>query len=221
MSKIKMTVIMLFATISFSAIPAIPASAEWFISGTKLAAGTTIGLATTAKVDTGSVTSIVFGGGAIKASCEVDFLGHAESPEIVTPNEVRAKSLIFEGCKIIEPATKCVLTSSTIQTEPVRAVITQISKASEDRVTLTPQTRSAFADVPFASTNTCVFNEEEPIQGAITLAMPTGKTESSTQAIEGLGSVENNSLQVAGDKMYVEGGRALVKLQSGSKWSFR
>ena len=59
------------------------------------------------------------------------------------------------------------------------------------------------------------------MNGSVRVNAPTGQTEEELQAIEGQGSFENNSLEVAGDKSYIEGGKALLKLASGSKWSFR
>ena len=56
----------------------------------------------------------------------------------------------------------------------------------------------------------------------VVLNAPTGQTESSIQALEGLGSLEQGSdvLETANDDSYVESGKGLVKLEIGAKWSF-
>jgi hypothetical protein len=217
MSRIKVTIVALFAVVALSAVAAGSASADWYVSGTKLAAGATVGLSTTAKVDTDAVLRIP--AVSIKILCKGTILRGA-SPEIVGTNEGRASSLTFEGCEVTEPNTKCTLSSSTIPTEPIRATVTKATTPA-DLVTFTPKTKTTFAKIPFSSTNTCAFNEPEPVIGAVTVGAPTGQTEEVEQAIEGLGSTENNSLGVGGQKAYIEGGRALLKLLSGSKWSFR
>ncbi len=86
---------------------------------------------------------------------------------------------------------------------------------------LTPETKHVLAVVPFTEGGDCALEGDQMILGAVTLAMKTGQTEESPQAIESLGSFENNSMEIVGDKTYVESGKALVRLASGStSWSF-
>ncbi len=220
MLRAKTAVVVLYAVTGLSALGSTPASANWFVGGTELADGSKVGLATTAKVDTAEVTTLPKL--KIKVQCNTPTLANVEAPEIIGRNEVRAKSIIFEGCATIEPATGCPLEGqpSRVPTEPVKAVLTRGPAAPADRAVLTPQTKTLFAVVLFAEKDICAFEGKEPIQGAVTLALPTGQTEETSQAIEGLGSVENNSLELGGAKMFVERGKALSKLASGSAWSF-
>jgi hypothetical protein len=219
MPKVKLTIAVLLAALTLSAVAASSASADWYVSGTKLATGATVGLATTAKVDTDQVIRIAALGSFIKILCNGTILLILRV-QLDPPNVLLIEHLILEGCSTIEPATKCVLTNSQIETEPIKAVATK-GAGSSDRLTFTPATKTTFAQIPFSEKNTCLFNEPEPINGAFTVGAPTGQTEEVGQAIEDLGSTENNSLEVAGDKIYLEGGRVLLTLLSGSKWSFR
>jgi hypothetical protein len=219
MSRVKATIVVLVAAFALSAVAAGTASAEWFINGTKLTGSAA--LATTAKVDTDAVLDI----GTIKILCKGGLLRGAR-PEIDSANEGgMAESLTFEGCETIEPATKCTLVGQprTITTNPVTATVKKLTGSSkEDRVIFTPLTKKSFAILPFSETNTCALNsEEESVNGSVTVGAPTGQEENEAQAIEGLGSTENNSLEVAGLKAFILRGRALLKLASGSKWSFR
>jgi hypothetical protein len=63
---------------------------------------------------------------------------------------------------------------------------------------------------------------ERLLEGRVKLKLPTGQTEELTQAIEGLGSSEgNNSLELEGSKAFLEGGKALLRLEAVlSKFSF-
>jgi hypothetical protein len=218
MSRIKVTIVALFAVVALSAVAAGSASAEWFVSGTKLVG--TAALATTAKVDTDATLKIIAPGGNVRVLCKGTILSGTKPEIIGGTSEGKAQHLIFEGCETVEPATHCVLSKTTIETEPVKATVAK-GTAPVDKITFTPQTKTTFAKVPFSEANTCVFNEPEPVNGAVTVKAPTGQTEEAAQAIEGIGSTENNSLEVAQDKAYIEGGRVLLKLASGSKWSFR
>jgi hypothetical protein len=193
---------------------------EWFVAGSKLSSSAA--LATTAKVDSSPTLKIKVGGSSIKVSCKGTILSSV-SPEIRATNELKAKSLTFEGCETTEPATGCKLEGQpvSIKTEPIKATDKAGPKSPEARLTFTPQTKKALAALAFSEKNTCAFDESEPLNGAVTLKAPTGQNEEASQAIEGLGSVENNSLELAGNKAVIEGGRTLLKLTSGSKWSFR
>jgi hypothetical protein len=223
MSRVKVIMVALAAVFAFSAVAAGTASAEWFVNGTKLVGSAA--LATTAKVDTDAVLRIAAPGGSVKILCSGTTLS-GESPEIQGGTaEGMAKSLKFQGCSTIEPATKCELANqpTTIETTPLRVLISKVGGRSPlVSVTFHPLTKSVLTEIPFKETgNSCAFDEKEPVSGSLLVSAPTGETEEVEQAIEGLGTTENNSLQVAGDKAYIEGGRVLLKLASGSKWSFR
>jgi hypothetical protein len=191
--------------------------AVWHVGGAALT--TAAALATTAKVDSAPKLSIVTTGGTVQIQCKGTVLKGAK-PEIMVVDEGLAESLTFEGCETISP-TKCALAGqpTSIKTNPLRAFAKTLTK-SIDRIAFLPATKKTFAEIPFSETNTCALNETEPINGSVTVGAPTGQEERVEQAIEGLGSVENNSLETAGNKAFLEGGSILLKLASGSKWSF-
>jgi hypothetical protein len=136
---------------------------------------------------------------------------------LVGENNIEASALKFGGCSEIEPST-CRLTEPTIQTEPVLATLSMGAPFPADRVLLAPQTKTALATVDFEGS--CSFAGEKLVTGEVNIEAPTGQEELTGQAIEGLGSVENNSLMIAGNKAFLEKGKALLKLSSGSKFSF-
>ena len=191
----------------------------WHINGTALAKGSKQSLTTASIVDTDSTLSIVTKSETLTVVCKGPSIG-ATSPEIIGTNEGMAKALTFTGCATTKPATKCQLSSSEIQTNPVKVFITK-GAGEADVETVVPLSEEPFAEVPFSEKDTCAFSEPQPVSGAVRLNLPTGQTEEELQAVEGLGSVENNSLEVAKDKMYVEGGKVLLEQATSSKWSFR
>ncbi len=193
------------------------AEASWFVGGTQLTG--TAALATTAAVEDSVVLSIP--AIHIVVSCEGSTLG-AEKPEIVSTNTLKAKSVIFKECWTSEPATRCALENQPINipTEPIRGVMSLgLTKTTADQMVLSPQTKKILATIPFATGNTCALEGEEPLAGNVTVRAPTGQSEETLQAIKGLGSMENNSLEIAGIKTFVEA-CPVLKLASGSKWGF-
>ena len=221
MSRIKITVMALFAVVALSAMIASSASAAgWHVNGTELGKNSKQALTTAAAVDTAATLSIVTKSETIQIKCTGTTL-NGTSPEIIGTNEGMAKALTFTGCATTKPATKCTLSKTTVATNPIKVFVTKGS-GEADVATFDPLSEEPFAEIPFSETgNTCVFTEPEPINGSVRVNAPTGQTEEELQAIEGQGSFENNSLEIAKDKAYIEGGKALLKLASGSKWSFR
>jgi hypothetical protein len=218
---------MLFATGASSAL-----AAEWFIQGTKLA--TSAALASTARVTGGAGARLeIYQGGeeAIKIECVGDLLVtkggsvvyRAENPEIISPNQMRAKAVIYEGCNVTQPAG-CFLAevNQTIKTLPIRATLAKGVVSPEDRITIMPQTKRTLANINFSPTNTCLAGTEQaPVNGSLTIRAFTGQEEKGEQTVDGLGSLENNSLEVSSDKAFFSEGTAVLRLLSGSKWSFR
>jgi hypothetical protein len=58
------------------------------------------------------------------------------------------------------------------------------------------------------------------VNGALVILLSSSPVEATVHTIMGQGSLENNNMEVAGDKAIVEGGLALLKLASGASWSF-
>jgi hypothetical protein len=219
MLKVKVVVVAVFAVAALSAIAAGSASAGWFVGGAELKSGSAA-IATTAAVD--GDFRLLMPVQKVTILCTATVL-QGTAPRIIGgTNKGFAQSLIFEGCATTEPASGCSLEESTVPTEPVLGAVT-LATAPADRVTFTPETGKLFAQIPFKEGNTCAFSGKQPVKGSVVINAPTGQTESETQAIEGLGSVENNSLEVgSGNKAFIDPtGKALLVLASKSKWSFK
>jgi len=208
-----MAILALIAASGLSAVAASSASAgSWFVNGTKLAKGATVALATTAHVDESTVLSVPSLG--IKLTCSGNTL-KGEAAYIQGEAYGGAKSLTFEGCSEITPNTCTIQT--TIATEPVVASV-ETGNAPLDRILFKPAQDRVFATINFKGS--CVEAGEQGVDGAVVLDSSTGQTESVTQPLQGLGTTENNSLEILEKKAYLVGGKALLTLASGLKWSF-
>jgi hypothetical protein len=217
MSKSKSIVVALLAVLALNAVIVSVASADtdsWFVGGTKLTKNEK--LLPLATVDLPTILSspeqslkVTCSGGASKVL-------HGISPLIEPEDKGQAQSLVFLGCSEIEPAN-CTVTS-TIETEPV-AALADLGPGTSVRVLFTPKTPPLFTTLSISG-STCSIAGDKPVKGAVTIGAPTGKTENIQQAIEGLGSVENNSLEVAGHKAFLQGGYTLLSLESMKPWSF-
>jgi hypothetical protein len=217
MSRVKVTAMALFAVIAMSAVAVSSASAEWLVSGKALSG--TAPLTTAAVVDA-KTKLLVPSVEDLTIECAGSTLDGVE-PRIEGTDRGFASSLTFLACSTINPATNCKIESQPvgISTNPILA-LAALKAGEEDKVTFTPETGKVFASIAFSTTNTCAFNGVEGVKGSVTVGAPGGTLESETHSIVGLGSVENNSLEVANSKAYLIGGNALLKLASGSKWSF-
>jgi hypothetical protein len=220
MSKAKVILAAFTAVLALSAVASSVASAgNWYVNSAKLGAGVKESLATTAAVDASATLNdpeetlkVTCTGGAAKTL-------DGSLPFIEGTEKGGAESLTFLGCSEVSPAACSVETS--IATEPVVATLATTT-SPEDRVVFTPKTgtKGLFVNLNVLG-STCAIRGEKPITGSLRIKAPTGQTELTLQPIEGLGSVENNSLLVAGHHAFLEGGRALLRLASGSHWSFR
>lgn len=219
MSRVKVVLSTFCAVVSLGALAAGSASANWFVNGTELKA--TAALSTAAKEDESVKFSVpTFGLTVECAGATFD----AVSPLIVGPGGTGgASSLKFLSCNTTKPASGCALeeANATISTIGIN-VKESLATGIEDRILFTPRTKNTFAEVKFNEGNTCAFDGTEPVKGSVIGSVPIGQTESTTQALVALGSVENNSLEVgSGNKVIVAGGKALQVLAGGSKWSFK
>jgi hypothetical protein len=217
MSKVKVTITVLFAVFALSAVAAASASAAWFVGGTELKAPT--GLSTTAAVDA-TTKLLVPAVEDLTIECSGTTLD-GTTARIEPPDKGFAAKLTFLACKTIKPVSTCQIESepTSISTNPILALVAR-GAGEEDRVAFTPETGKVFAQIQFLESNTCAFNGLEGVKGSVTVGAPTGTLELLSQAIVGLGSVENNSLEVANSKAFLIGGKALLTLASDSKWSF-
>jgi hypothetical protein len=214
----------LFMSIAFTLMFTSAASASWFIEGEELAEGKTAALATTAPIDEFPILRINPAGGAaeVEVQCQGASLT-AETPYISGPNGVNAKSLTFERCKVTKPTSGCELEAEgatknlrKITTNQIKATVAEGPSFPDDRLTFMPQTKNTLTTLPFVEGETCLGGiGPAPVKGSVTLNASSLQEELVTQTVVGLGSLENNSLEVAGDKTILEGGLALVKLATG------
>lgn len=223
MTKIKLTIMALTGTLALSATAVSSASAAWFVNGTELTSGRTAALATTATVDSAAVLSVPAVG--VEVECKSTIL-NATKPEILGGTSTgKAESLVFGGCETVKPTSGCELESQPIKitTSPITATASlRAGHAPADLIVFSPQSGKELAEIPFDVTDTCAYAGEEPVKGKVLVNAPTGQSEEELQAIEGLGSAEgNDSLEIGGDKAYLEGGDASLALASCSPWSFK
>jgi hypothetical protein len=213
----------LLAALTLSAMVASTASAdEWFIEGTKLAVGKSAALATDAPVDQFPRLRIQPGSAnEIQVECTGANLVKGEA-YISSGTGGMAKSITFEKCSIIKPTTGCALVGqpTTINTVAL-GITTLLGSATKTRTNVHPLTGTTFTEVNISPGSTCLNGEgEKPIKGSVFVLSSNEGVESVTHSVMAQGSVENNSLEVAGDKSIIESGLVLDKLASGSKWSF-
>jgi len=204
--------------IAFSAVGVASASADWFVGGALLKSSAA--LSTTAVVD--APTTLLVPALGLSVVCSGGTLD-GTNPEIITGDTGKAKALTFLSCNTTKPEKGCALevTNQAISTLPINARAF-LGTGEEDRVLFSAQTKSLFTDIFFSGANECAFNGEEPVKGSVIVGAPTGQLELLNQAIVGLGSVENNSLEIgAGNKAFLDGGKALLKLANDALWSFK
>lgn len=220
MARLKLTLVALCIALTFSALATNTALAEWYVAGAKLAAGSKVALASTASANTATIISIPTLGFTV--TCTSKGI-QAKQAEILGPNIIKTQGLLFEGC---EGSIHTCPTEPTVATQPLTGLVTRSLK-SEDRVTFSPQTKGVFLGIRFKEATGCLLEGTTwPISGEVTFgAPPSILEERQAQAIEYLGTTENNSLEgssleVAHDKVYLTGGNILLALASRSKWSF-
>src|ERR1700691_2230170 len=139
-----------------------------------------------------------------------------EKPEITGGNTGQAESLNFESCSEIEPKN-CRLKTPTITTEPIVATVTA-GGSPDDNTLFMPSSGRVLATLDFGShIGTCDIAGEQPLEGKVKLKASTLQEELASQPIEAMGSTENNSLEVDGNKAFLIGGKALLKLANGKK----
>jgi hypothetical protein len=221
MFKMRLTMVAFLGVLGLTGVAASSASAGWFIEGEELASGSKAALASTAKVDTAPVLTILPGSPSkVKVECGGSLLRTSE-PNIIGTETLKAKSITFEGCKVTEPTTGCALEGqpTTITTNPLVSTPTEGASFPESRLTLKPQTKKTLAELAFSESSTCLGGGgQKPVVGSLTVKAPTLQEELATQPIEALGSTENNSLEIAGDKTILEKGKTLLALATGQGW---
>jgi hypothetical protein len=210
------------AALALSALLAGPASAGWFIEGAELGSGHSAALASLPGVDENIILNTPTLG--IKVSCKGAI--HITNGRIAEPETTYADKIMFLDCKTVAPTpTKCNLNEGgskliSITTRPVLALAAEGSSFPQGRLTLKPETGKVLVEIPFEEGTGCVIEGSQPIKGSVTLNAPTLQEEHVTQPVEGLGSIENNSLELGTSKAYLENGKTLLQLASGKAVAF-
>jgi hypothetical protein len=215
MSKTKIIIAAFVAALALSAMAAGSASAAgWHVNGVELTGSETRALSTVAVNDGSAVLNVP--ALPLKITCTGNLDG--VSPLIKATNGGSAASLKFQTCSVIEPTT-CSLETPEIKTNEVEATVSTVTKG--DHVLFKPKSGTKFAEFVLLGSS-CSISGKKAVTGTVVLNAPTGQTENTLQLLEGLGSLEQgvDSLQTAADPSYIEGGKALLKLESGLKWSF-
>jgi hypothetical protein len=216
MSRIKIITAALIAAFVLTALAAGPASANdsWFVNGTALTGSQTASVATLAVTDASPVLAVPQL--PLKIGCQ----GHLEwvSLKVTAPDLFSANSLAFAECAVVEPST-CELAEPEISTEKIEGLADLAIGIAVRLLFKTPALHLAEFELVGSS---CSIAGKKAVTGTVALKVPTGQTETTIQALEGLGSLEQGTdvLETANDQSYIEGGKALLKLESGSKWSF-
>ncbi len=118
------------------------------------------------------------------------------------------------GCKANEPSSCSI--GEEIESEPVHAIVTE-GEYPQDHIEVAAIGKT-LASIVFTG-GACSIAGEKPLNGIVTLKAPTLQEEQTTQPVEGQGTLENNSLELAGQKVFIEGGKTLLKLASGKAFA--
>ncbi|HEY3759910.1 MAG TPA: hypothetical protein VGL37_09115 [Solirubrobacteraceae bacterium] len=222
--KVGVLAVVLVGAVALSAIAVGSASAdEWFVEGAKLAAGKSAALATTTAVDEFAKMRVSPGSAS---EVEIECTGAAlveVNVYISSGTGGMAQSLTLEKCSVTKPTTGCALEGqpTTIKTNALGVTTALAGPNTKVGINVHPLTKKTFTEIPFTESSTCLGGGGlKPVNGSILLLSSDGATEAVTHTLMGQGSVENNSLESGGNKTIFEGGLALLKLASGSKWSF-
>jgi len=222
--KVGILAVVLVGAVALSAMAVGSASAdEWFVEGAKLAAGKSAALATAAPVDEFAKMRIEPGSASeVEIECKGASLINI-NVFISSGTGGMAQSLSVPQCSVVKPTTGCALVGQPTTISSTALGVTTLLAGPNTKVGLNlhPLTKNVLASVAIAEGSTCLGGEGlKPLNGSLLLLSSDGATEAVTHTIMGQGSVENNSLETAGNKTIFEGGLALLKLASGSKWSF-
>jgi hypothetical protein len=216
MTRIRITLTVLGAVAAFSVLSVSSASAGWLINGTPLTGSAA--LSTQALVDRDS--TLLIPGLGLSILCNGHFLDFT-SPQLIGTDKFYASSLTFLGCSTITP-TSCEIEGqpTAISTTAILALAHLWTKGGA-LLLITPETKTTFTNIEFKAGDECAFKGLEPVTGSVVAGAPTGQSSLAAQSVTGLGSTEgNNSLQVGGQKAFIDGGLWLLTLASGAKWSF-
>jgi hypothetical protein len=188
--------------LAFGAVGSASASAsQWYVGGSALAGSAE--LASTAKVVEN--VSLNWNGLEVQCGSGVTLTGAS----IAAPSGGKVEHLVFKGCVSNDG---CSLTSTTIETKPLKVEAALGSKSPEDTVVLKPATGRVFAEFTLQGA-TCSRAGVEELTGPVTVAVAKGREELVEQEVVAHTRVE----ELDG---WVLKGKFDVKLASGKGWSF-
>ncbi len=218
MSRAKLMLAAFTVALALSAIgtTAVASADSWFVGGTKVGETSKIALNSKAVVDERAVLNDP--GLGLKVSCG-GLTGAGAA--LIGLDAGEAENLSFTECSEIEPST-CKVTPAEVVTEAVTALavlgLLPNSKTETTFINFKPKTGKTFATIKFVGT--CPFAGEQPVNGLVKLEAPGAETEAASHTLTGIGSIENNSLEIDAQKAFIEKGKALVSLASGASFSF-
>jgi hypothetical protein len=206
--------------LALCAIGAAPASASsWFVAGHELKKGENAPLASTAALDSPFLLSAPSVG--LKISCTTYKTGKTELLGGFELTDVESDK--YEGCSVLSPSSCKLQPPPVIGPQPSRNEWYLVAGLlrNEWRLRLVRGGGNKTLTTITLEGSGCTLAGEDTLNGSFTLAVPTLEEEAVSHQLEGLGSTENNSLEFGGAKAYIEGDKQLLRLASGSKWSFR
>jgi hypothetical protein len=217
MPRLKVLFVALCAIAAVSVVSVSSASAIWMIGGKNFHGSAALATAAVVHEPTKLLIPTFE---HLTITCSGSLLDGTE-PRIEALDKVFAESLRFLACNTNKANCALEETNQTIPTLPILELATLGTKESV-KLNVVPETKAEFADIKLSESNTCALIGLLTVKGSVNITSPDGQLELLSHLIEDLGSFENNSLEIAGagNKAYLVGGKALLRLQSDSKWSF-
>jgi hypothetical protein len=157
MSKAKLLAATCVAAFALSALSSAAAFGAWDVNGTKLVG--TAALAHSARVV--AATSLRILGTSINVGCTASEVG-VVGGELVAPDELQVKSLVFSLCKSGEG---CKLLSTVIATLPLHGLAHPEEGSAAAYVQILPSTSKTIAVLQFES-STCALSGAVPLTAA-------------------------------------------------------
>jgi hypothetical protein len=220
MSKATILIVAALAAFALSATAASSASAaSWHVNGTELAEGSSVEIPFQLPwIHLTIILHFTAGGTPFLILCGSVHLfgrlwGHSRF----------WLRLLYLRCHTISPTpTNCNLTGGQTGELTAIEIPSVLGEAkSSTRSSIKPETGKVLSEIPFKEGTACALEGQTPVKGEAIFGTPTGGEEKIEQASSGLGSQENNSLEVgSGNKAFFLW-YWLYHLAGSATWSFR
>jgi hypothetical protein len=194
------------------AIASTAAADRWFVNGTALASSAALAKEAPLTSEWELEIHPAEASNKIKLKCKGPMLIVAGGISALDNNWV--KELIFHGCQMVEPEDCS--TADLIETGELVSLAELSTRG--DLLSFKAKTGNTLFFPTFEGVR-CSIAGEHPTNGQFVTRLAPGATEQTTQALEFLGSIENNSIEIFGAKVYLRG-VAKLELTSKAKWSF-